>query len=282
MSLTYRRVGRWRLGDVILLAVFVALSLAILYPMVGMVSLSLRSNAELIKSNSLIPANPSIDNYIKMWDQAPFPIFFRNSIILAVSTVVITGTLAAGAGYSLNRYRFRAKGAIQLWFIYSQVLPIVILIVPVYLLMRAIGLYNTLPGLLVVYVGITLPFATLLMRGFYAQLPLDMEEACLVDGASRFQAWWYIALPLVRPGLLATSIFTFMAVWEELLLALTLAASTNVRTFPIGLTYYFQQWESDYAGFMAAATVACIPALILFGILGQYFVKGIASGGVKG
>jgi ABC-type glycerol-3-phosphate transport system permease component len=282
MRLSYTRIGRRRLGDIVLSLVMVALTLAILYPMVGMVSLSLRRNAELMQSHSLIPQNPTLHNYVNMWRIAPFPLFFRNSLILALGTVCITGVLAAAAGYALNRFRFRGRGAIQLWFIYSQILPLVILIVPVYILMRIIGLYNTLAGLLVVYVGITLPFATLLMRGFYGQLPLDIEEACLVDGASRFQAWWHVALPLVRPGLLATAIFTFMAVWEELLIALTLTGSTNVRTFPIGLTYFFQQFESDYAGFMAAATVSCIPAMILFGILGRYFVRGIASGSVKG
>ena len=278
----FRQIARWSLGDVVSLLVMLAISVAVLYPLTTMVSLSLRHNAELIESNSLIPKNITFENYVNMWDVAPFPLFFRNSFILALGTVLITCTLAAAAGYALNRFGFFGHGVIRVWLVYSQILPLIILIVPVYLLMRFLGLYNKLPGLLIVYVGITLPFATLLMEGFYGQLPIEMEEAALVDGANRFQAWWHVALPLARSGILATAIFTFMAVWEELILALTLTSSRGVRTFPIGLTYYFQQWSTDYAGFMAAAAVSCVPPTILFGILGRRFVKGITSGCIKG
>lgn len=277
-----RRIMGVRLGSVFLLVMLILITVAILYPMLGMISLSLKTNAELATDNSLIPANPSFDNYLRMWRIAPFPTFFRNSALLSFGTILVTGVVASAAGYSLARFRFRGRDGVQLVIYFLQVMPGVIAIVPMYLLARATGLYNKLPGLLIVYIGITVPFATLMVRGFFMQIPIDMEEAAMVDGASRWQSFWHVALPLVRPGLLSMAIFVFIATWEEFILAMTLTNHPSVRTVPIGLTYFFEQYKTDYVGLMAASVVSSLPALIVFGIIGQRFVRGISAGGVKG
>jgi multiple sugar transport system permease protein len=230
----------------------------------------------------LIPERITFQNYVDMWDVAPFETFFRNSLIVGVTTVITTLLLATPAGYALSRYGFKGRTGITASLVFMQILPGVVLIVPMYLLARKLGLYNSLQGLIIVYTGLSLSFATLLARGFFAQLPPELEEAALVDGASRFRSYWDIALPLVRPGLLALATFVFIGAWEEFAIALTLTGGQDVRTVPIGFSYFFQQYQSNYTGLMAASIVSIIPVLLLFLLVGRGFVRGIASGGVKG
>jgi multiple sugar transport system permease protein len=149
-------------------------------------------------------------------------------------------------------------------------------------LARELGLFNSLRGLVIVYTGLSLSFAILLSRGFFGQLPRELEEAARVDGASNFQAFRHIALPLIRPGLLAMATFVFIGAWEEFVLALTLTTRQEVRTVPIGFSYFFEQYQSDYTGLMAASIVSILPVLVLVLAVGRGFVRGIASGGVKG
>lgn len=258
------------------------ITLVILLPLVWMASFSLRTNTDLLANSSLIPRRLTLRNYVDMWDVAPFATFFRNSVIVSLATVVTTLALATPAGYALSRYPFRARNGMMFTLLFMQVLPGVVLIVPMYLLARRLGLFNSLHGLVIVYTGLSLSFAILLARGFFAQLPRDLEEAALVDGANRFQAFLHIALPLIRPGLLALATFVFIGAWEEFVLALTLTTRQDVRTVPIGFAYFFEQYQSDYTGLMAASIVSIVPVLLLFFVVGRGFIKGIASGGVKG
>jgi multiple sugar transport system permease protein len=276
-----RRTRKW-LAHGVGAVVVIGITVVILLPLVWMVSFSLRSSADLLASPSLIPERITFQNYVDMWDVAPFGTFFRNSLIVGVTTVITTLLLATPAGYALSRYGFRGRGGITFSLIFMQILPGIVLIVPMYLLARRLGLYNSLQGLIVVYTGLSLSFATLLARGFFAQLPRELEEAALVDGASRFRSYRDIALPLVRPGLLALATFVFIGAWEEFAIALTLTARQDVRTMPIGFSYFFQQYQSDYTGLMAASIVSIVPVLLLFLLVGRGFVRGIASGGVKG
>lgn len=271
-----------RARHVLTFALLAGITAVILAPLLWMVSFSLRTNTDLVASPGFFPTRITFENYVTMWSVAPFGIFFRNSLMIGIGVATVTVVLSSGAGYALSRFRFRGRKFVRPLLTFSQILPVVILIVPMYLLARGLGLYNTQFGLGVVYVGITLPFATLMMLGFFNQLPPDMEEAALVDGATRLQAFWYVALPLVRPGIISVAVFAFIATWEEFVLALTLTNRTDVRTLPIGFTYFFQQYQTNYTGLMAASVVSCIPVLILFMAIGQYFVRGISSGGVKG
>ena len=278
-----RRSSRRRqVQRVVAILVVAAITLVILFPLIWIVSFSLRSNAQLLASPSLIPPRPTLQNYVEMWDVAPFATFFRNSAIVGVATVVATLALATPAGYALSRYPFRGRQGMTFLLVFLQVLPGVVLIVPMYLLARRVGLYNSLPGLIVVYTGLSLSFTMLLARGFFGQVQRELEEAALVDGATRFQAFRQIALPLIRPGILALATFVFIGAWEEFVLALTLTNRADVRTVPIGFSYFFQQYQSNYTGVMAASVVSIIPVLVLFFAIGRGFIRGIASGGVKG
>lgn len=278
MSVSQRKRLRGILGAIVVTLI----TIVIVLPLVWMVSFSLRHNTDLLAGPSLIPRSLTLRNYIEMWDVAPFATFFRNSVIVGIATVIFTLALATPAGYALSRYRFPANRTFLFTLLFMQVLPGVVLIVPIYLMATRLGLYNSLQGLIIVYTGISFSFSTLLARGFFSQVARDLEDAALVDGASRFQSFLHIALPLIRPGLIALAIFVFIGAWEEFVLALTLTTRQDVRTVPIGFSYYFEQYESNYTGLMAASIVSIIPVLILFFAVGRGFVRGIASGGVKG
>ena len=277
-----RRIRRTRINQIIGTAVVLGITTVIMLPLLWMLSFSLRTNTDLLASPSLIPSRPTLRNYIDMWDVAPFGTFFRNSLIVSLCTVAATLIIATPAGYALSRFTFRGRQGVGASLIFMQILPGYVLIVPMYLLARELGLFNSLHGLVLVYTGLSLSFAILLSRGFFAQLPKELEEAARVDGASNFQSFRHIALPLIRPGLLALGTFVFIGAWEEFLLALTLTTRQDVRTLPIGFSYFFQQYQSNYTGLMAASIVSIVPVLVLFFAVGRGFVRGIASGGVKG
>ncbi len=278
MSVARRRLIRQIVGIVVVAAITIVLVL----PLVWMVSFSLRNNTDLLASPSLIPRELTFRNYVEMWEIAPFGTFFRNSFIVGVATVVLTLALATPAGYALSRYRFPANQTMLFTLLFMQVLPGVVLIVPIYLVATRLGLYNSLQGLIIVYTGISFSFSTLLARGFFSQVARELEDAALVDGASRFQSFRQIALPLIRPGLIAMATFIFIGAWEEFVIALTLTTRQDVRTVPIGFSYYFEQYQSNYTGLMAASIVSIIPVLVLFFAVGRGFIRGISSGGVKG
>jgi len=260
----------------------VIMTLIVVMPLVWMVSFSLRTNTDLLSSSSLIPRHITFQNYVDMWNVAPFATFFRNSLIVSLATVIVSLTLATPTGYALSRCKFRTRNTMIGVLLFMQVLPGMVLIVPMYLLARKLGFYNSLQGLVIVYTGLSLSLAILLARGFFGQLPRDLEEAALVDGASRFRSFLNIALPLIRPGLLAIATFVFIGAWEEFVIALTLTTRQDVRTVPIGFAYFFEQYQSNYTGLMAASIVSIIPVLLLFFLVGRGFIKGISAGGVKG
>jgi multiple sugar transport system permease protein len=264
------------------IVVVATITIVLVLPLVWMVSFSLRNNTDLLAGPSLIPRELTFRNYVEMWEIAPFGTFFRNSFIVGVATVILTLALATPAGYALSRYRFPADRTMLFTLLFMQVLPGVVLIVPIYLVATRLGLYNSLQGLIIVYTGISFSFSTLLARGFFSQVARELEDAALVDGASRFQSFHQIALPLIRPGLIAMATFIFIGAWEEFVIALTLTTRQDVRTVPIGFSYYFEQYQSNYTGLMAASIVSIIPVLVLFFAVGRGFIRGITSGGVKG
>jgi ABC-type glycerol-3-phosphate transport system permease component len=255
-------------------------TVVLLYPIVWMVSFSFRRETET-GIPGLLPPNPTIQNYIDMWSVAPFVQFFATSLSVAGFSALVGLLLGAPAAYAVARMRFRGRRAIEGSLLFSQVLPVALLIVPLFILSRALGTYDTVIGLMLVYAGLLLPVAILILRGFFLQVPVEIEEAALVDGASKLETFRLISVPLSRAGMVTTAIFVFVVAWEEYLLALTLTATERSRTVPIGLTYFFQQYGTSYVGLMATSVVSSLPVLLLFLFLGRYFVRGITAGAIK-
>src|SRR5450755_1367178 len=238
------RKGYWALHYLLLIA-FVLFAL---FPLFWLLKVSLTPN-DLLYSEGvrLWPSRATFDHYASVISHTQFPLFFRNSIIVSTTTAACSTLLAAAAGYGFSRFQFRGKYWIVGLMLVTQMFPLVMIVAPIFRLLKPLGLTNSLTGLVIVYTAFNVPFASFLMQSFFDAIPKDLEEAAMLDGANRFAAAYRIAVPLTLPGLAATLGFVFTAAWSELLFALMLNSSNAASTFPVGLLAFVSnsRWISD-------------------------------------
>jgi multiple sugar transport system permease protein len=254
-----------------------------LFPLYWLLKVSVTPN-DLLYSEGvrLWPSRTSIEHYLFVLKHSDFPRFFRNSVIVSGATAFIVTILASCAGYALSRFAFRGKYWIVALMLLTQMFPLVMLVAPIFKMLSPLGLTNSLTGLVIVYVAFNVPFATFLMQSFFDGIPKDLEEAAMIDGATRFRAFSQIILPLTLPGIAATLGFVFTAAWSELLFALMLISSAGVSTFPVGLLSFVSKFSVDFGQMMAAGVLALIPACLFFLFIQRYLVQGLTAGAVKG
>src|SRR6185295_1365693 len=193
----------------------------------------------------LWPSRTTLDHYASVIRHSDFPIFFRNSVIVSTVTAVMTTLIAAGAGYAFSRFVFGGKFWIVGLMLITQMFPLVMVIAPIFKLFAPLGLTNSLTGLIIIYTAYNVPFAAFLMQSFFDGIPKELEEAAMIDGATRFGALVQIVFPLTLPGVAATLGFVFTAAWSELLFALMLNSTTNSSTFPVGLLTFVSKFSVD-------------------------------------
>jgi multiple sugar transport system permease protein len=228
------------------------------------------------------PSHTTFANYWQVLRASDFPRYFLNSIIVSVASALAATAIAAAAGYALTRFTFRAKGAVLLLLLLTQTFPLVMVIPPIYRIMGALHLVNTLRGLVIIYTAFNVPFATFLMQSFIQAVPRELEEAAMVDGSTRAQAVCRVVLPLTLPGMGATAGFVFTAAWSELLFALMLINDESAKTFAVGLLTFIGKFAVDWGQMMAASVLGLIPACLFFVLLQRYLVAGLTAGAVKG
>ncbi|MBP0616120.1 carbohydrate ABC transporter permease [Jiella mangrovi] len=228
------------------------------------------------------PSETTWAHYAFVIENSDFPLFFRNSLIVSLSTALIVTLVAAGAGYAMSRFAFRGKMWLVGLLLVTQMFPLVMLIAPIFKILSSIGLTNSLSGLVLVYTAFNVPFAVFLMQSFFDSIPKDLEEAAMIDGATRFMAFRQIIVPLTLPGMAATLGFVFTAAWSELLFALMLISKTDASTFPVGLLGFVSKFGVDFGQMMAAGVLALIPAVLFFLLIQRFLVKGLTAGAVKG
>ncbi|HEY3682253.1 MAG TPA: carbohydrate ABC transporter permease [Streptosporangiaceae bacterium] len=256
------------------------------FPVFWMVSTSIKTNGEITGATPhVIPYHPTGENYRFIFEVgvggSPFWLYLRNSLILALSAVVITAFAALLAATAVARFRFRGKAVVLVMLLIVQMIPCEALVIPLFLMVKEVGLYDKLPGVIAVYVGTTLPFAIWMLRGFVAAVPRELEEAAAIDGAGWFRTFWRILFPLVAPGLVATSIFSFISAWNDLVFALTLLGDSHY-TMPVALEYFFGRDTNNWGAIMAASTLMTIPVIVFFLFVQRRMVTGLTSGAVKG
>ena len=264
------------------LAIFVYVAFA-LFPLYWLLKVSVTPN-DLLYSEGvrMWPSRASFEHYGFVLEHSDFPKFFKNSVIVSASTAFIVTILASLAGYALSRFIFRGKVWIVVLMLLTQMFPLVMLVAPIFKMLSPLGLTNSLTGLVVVYVAFNVPFATFLMQSFFDGIPKDLEEAAMIDGATRFRAFRQIILPLTLPGIAATLGFVFTAAWSELLFALMLISGADASTFPVGLLTFVSKFSVDFGQMMAAGVMALIPACLFFLFIQRYLVQGLTAGAVKG
>lgn len=227
------------------------------------------------------PSETTLRHYLSILGGGRFLTYFRNSIVVSLTTSVGVVVLAGLAGYALSRFRFSGKYPVMFGLLITQTFPLVVLIVPLYVLLAPLGLIDSIWGLVFIYAAFNVPFATFLMQSFYDGIPKQLEEAAMIDGCSRFQALARVVLPLTLPGIGATLGFVFTHAWSELLVALMFINSDGQKTFSVGLLTFIQEFDVDWGLMTAASSVALIPVFLFFAYIQRYLVTGLTAGAIK-
>jgi multiple sugar transport system permease protein len=230
----------------------------------------------------LWPREISLRNYTEALGKDLFGLYFLNSLFVAVTSTGLTVIVSSLLAYAFARLKFPGREAIFRIFLLGMMIPPVMLIIPQFIVAKFLSLYNTLPGLILVYVTMNLSMQTYLLRGVFEDIPIDLEEAALMDGASRWTIFWRVMIPLARPGLAVVTIFTFLYSWNEFPWAHVAIKETSRRTLSIAIALFQGQHLTEWGQVFAASIAALIPVIIVFVIFQRYFIRGIATTGLKG
>ncbi|GHD26701.1 sugar ABC transporter permease [Nocardiopsis kunsanensis] len=258
-----------------------ALLLFTLFPVYFMV-VSAFSDSATSGTGALLPTNPSLDNFVHVLIEGNFTTYLVNSLSVAAITVAGACVLALLASVAVARFRFKFRTSVLVMILIVQMVPLEALVIPLFLQVRDLQLLNTLLGLGIVYVALSLPLAVWMMRGFVAAVPVEVEEAAYIDGASWPVMFWKVLFPLVAPGLVATAIFSFIVAWNEFVLALTFMQQSDKYTVAVGLRQFFGQYANEWGHVMAASTIITIPVMVFFVLVQRYLAAGLVQGAVKG
>lgn len=277
MTATGRR-RLWLIGTTMLAWVII---LFLNFPLLWMISSSLKNDRENNSiSPTLLPQDVVFSNYTRLF-QGDFLIWMMNSAIVASSTVVVVIVLATVAAYSLTRYTYRGRKPLATVILFTYLFPPVLMLVPIFVIISGLGLSNTRLALVLATTTFALPFAIWLLRSYFLSVPIDIEEAAMIDGASRPRAFIEIVIPQVSPGIISTAIFTFILAWDEYLFASVLISSPERKTVPIGIATYANELTSEWGMLMAASVAATIPVLVLFAILQKRLLPDLSAGATK-
>ncbi|MGV8881749.1 MAG: carbohydrate ABC transporter permease [Rhodoglobus sp.] len=252
------------------------------FPVFWMLISSFKSNSEIFEfPPRIITESFSLDAYFTILTDPVKVRFFINSYVVSLSVTILTLVVAILAAYAFSRYEFRFKKTINVIIVSVQAVPPITLLIPFFGLMVTLGLYNTYAGLILTYMIFTLPYAIIMMTGYFNTLPKELDEAAKVDGASSFTALWRVLVPIATPGIVSVGIYTFMISWNEYLFALTLTRTEDMRTVPIGIQLLMGQHSYEWNEMMAMSILGSIPVLILFLFFQRYFIGGLSAGAVK-
>lgn len=258
------------------------LVLLIAFPLYWAIVASFTPEATLFREPSLWPRTVILDHYRALFDTRHFWVPIRNSVVVAGCTTLFCVTVGSLAAYALARLRFRGKGLILGFILAVSMFPQISIVSPLYLMLRALGLINTYPGLILPYLTFAMPLTVWLLVGYFRQLPPDLEEAALVDGASRWQSFLKVLLPLSVPGVATTAILTFIYSWNEFLFALSFTVGPDRQTVPVAIALFRGQYQVPWGEILAAAVVATVPVAAMVLIFQRRIVQGLTAGAVKG
>ncbi|MFQ5812469.1 MAG: carbohydrate ABC transporter permease [Anaerolineae bacterium] len=277
MPLHVYRATRRILGYLALL-VIVLLSLFPLF-WIFLTSIKPRSLTFAIPPAWIFP--PTLENYREVFLYGPFPKYFVNSLIVALGTTAIALLAGSLAAYAFARFEFRGSHVIQMAVLIPQIIPPITIIIPLFVLFRSINMIDRIPSLIFAYLSFTIPLSIWMMVGFFRDVPRELEEAALIDGASRWQAMWKVVFPLVTPGLAATAILCFIFSWNEFLYAVILTGR-NAKTVPVAITGFITNRDILWGRIAASGSVVLLPVLIFALSVQRYLVRGLSRGAIKG
>lgn len=283
MSDTPLKLKRTGLPVPVIIIGSVVLVLVCLFPFWWMGLSSIKTLRELYTIPPIWwPSMPTLDNYYTVLFESNIPRYFLNSVVISLGSTFLAMVLAIFASYGFARFDFKGKPLLQSFVLVGQLLPTAAIIVPLFVTLRVLGLVNTYWGLILVYMIITLPLSVWMLTSYFRAIPVELEEAAIIDGASRLGVLFRITLPLSIPGLISVLVYAFVTTWNEFIFALVFATDSSVKTLPIGLAEFSTEFNTDWGAVMAASVVMTLPIAILFLSMQRLFVGGMTAGATKG
>lgn len=255
--------------------------LVALYPIALMIASSFKTNMEIFANPLSLPSSFHFETYQKLWDAVPFADFLWNSIFVSGMSVLLITVFSAMAAFYLARFSFKWTAALYFFFLVGLMIPIKLGIVPLFILMKNLGLLNSLWSLILIYTASGIPIAVFILTGFFRTLPVELEEAARIDGCSNFQVFWRVLLPLIRPALATVVIINFIHAWNDFFFPLIFIQKETLKTIPVGMMVLFGEYETDWSLLFAGLTLSALPMIGVFLLASRQFMEGLTAGAVK-
>jgi len=272
---TVRASGRARLGIHLLLWGYALVAVG---PLLFMLMNSLRPGPDIFNDPLGLPTGWYFGNYVQAWEEAQFATYFANSVLVVAGAVFVGTAVSALAAYALARYTFRGRMVLTAYFIAGLTLPIRLAAVPIFYLLGSMGLIDSRVGLALVYAASGVPFSIFILGAFFRGLPGELEDAARIDGAGEFRIFGLVMLPLVRPALATVALFQFVQLWNDFFFPLILLRTTEKYTLPVGLTFFFGQYQTDWGAVFAGLVITTLPLILVFLLLTRHIVSGLVAG----
>lgn len=255
--------------------------LLMVYPLLVMVLSSFKTNAELFNSPFALPESFALTNAARVWSDTNFVRYLGNSAIVTASSVLLILVVGTMAAYAIARYPFRLSAAVFLFFLSGLMVPLKLAIIPLFIQLDALGLIDTRPGLVLVYVAMGLPSAIFILTGFLRTLPSELEEAARMEGASELRIMLAVMLPLARPALVIAAIQNAVPIWNDFFFPLVFITTERLKTLPQGLTVFMGEYNTDWGVLFAGLSLASLPIIAVYVVLSRQFIEGLTQGAVK-
>lgn len=277
------RKTRNALWTILRVAILVFFFLVIVLPIYWIAATSFKTSAEILDLNNVTyyPQKFTTENYTGLFSQYNYMTLLTNSLIVSVTSALVITLLSMLGGYGLARYKFKGKSAVILFFLVTQMIPGILVIIPLYLKFSNMGLINTHVGLFIYYVTVNLPFCLVTMRSFFERIPVTLEEAARVDGCNKMQSLFKIVFPIMFPGIVSVFVFGFIGAWNELIAGSIFISTPDMWTIPVGLKTLIGKYNVEWGLLMAGGVMALLPTAVMFAAMQKFIVEGMTAGAVK-